>query len=267
MLVLQGVPFDTMIRQLRRKFVDAPAVDVGQWQSLDVSDKPEMVTHELQGVSLEIPIPWDMESTQFMVEPNLPWAEDHFRERVSGVPLNPPPSHEWWPFNQRGNAEHLKEEKFSHTYPERFWPKFANEGTKRPNGRQVWVPHNGIRYEYGDLSDVIDQLKKSPLTRQAYLPVWFPEDTGAVHGERVPCTLGYLFMVRKQRLHITYYIRSCDFLRHFRDDVYMAMRLCQWMVEETGLEIRPGQLKMHIESFHVFAGDLPRLRREVESTK
>src|SRR3954468_15378336 len=90
----------------------------------------------------------------------------------------------------------------------------------------------GIRYDYGDLQDVVDMLVRSPYTRQAVLPVWFPEDTGAVHGERVPCTLIYHWMLRDGRLHCFYDIRSCDFVRYFRDDVYFAMRLTQWLIEQ-----------------------------------
>lgn len=241
----------------------ANRVDVGEWQSLDVSDKEHMVSHEVAFVSLSIAIPETIYDMQLQVEPNLPWAEDHFLERVSGMPLNPPPSAAWWPYAQKNNAEHKKDEKFSHTYPERFWPKHAgHEGSYLPE-------ISGIRYRYGDLNDVVDQLVDSPLTRQAYLPVWFPEDTGAVHGERVPCTLGYNFLIRENRLSVVYFIRSCDFLRHFRDDAYMAMRLAHWVAKELkdrdygqfeSLDL--GKLIMHITSLHVFEGDLPKMRKE-----
>lgn len=234
---------------------DGETIDSGRWQSQDVSD-PNYRTIEVQGVVFQTPLSDSLASWQSRVKANLPWAEDHFQERVSGIPHNPPPSHEWWPFNRKANAEHMKNEQFSHTYPERFWPKWANSscvhGLQHP-------AREGVRYEYGDLTDVIDLLQREPLTRQAYLPVWFPEDTGVVHGERVPCTLGYLFSIRNNQLSITYYIRSCDYFRHFADDVYMAGRLAQWMIER--LENRgrdvylPGVLTMYIESFHCFEGD------------
>lgn len=233
-------------------------VDVGEWQSIDVSDRPEMVTRELFDVTVKVPIP-DMVDDQIAIfEPNMPWAEDHFQERVSGFPHNPPPSHEWWPFNKQ-NEIFQKEEKFSHTYPERFWPRRAE---KLSNGE---MGNRGIRFEYGDLSDVVKLLQKSPLTRQAFLPVWFPEDTGAHHGERVPCTLGYHFVVRQGRLNCFYYIRSCDFLRHFRDDVYMACRLALWVADQLP-DVKMGDLTMHISSLHVFAGDLPMMRNKLDET-
>lgn len=242
-------------------------VEVGQWQSQDVSDKPEMVSRELRHVRVHVDIPNSPEVLKDWIRPNLPWAEDHFQERIGGEPLNPPPSEAWWPHAQAGNADHKDDSTFSHTYPERMWPKMANVGEVRPNGRQVFVPHNGIRYEYGDLNNVIDLLVKNPLTRQAYLPIWFPEDTGAVDGQRVPCTLGYHFLVRNGLAEMVYHIRSCDLLRHFADDVYMACRLLQHVVgimQGRGINVTASSLIMNISSLHVFRGDYPNITYQLK---
>lgn len=274
MRVYQGMTFADMVGQLLEDFSGAALpVDVGQWQGLDIKGDRSKVTWELREASLVIGMPDSMSEVQSLISPNLPWAEDHFQERVAGQPLNPPPSQAWWPFAQQGHADHLKEGKFSHTYPERFWPKYA--GYEFEEGAGDWSPwdgwnphhpaHQGIRFDYGDLLDVVGRLIDNPWTRQAYLPVWFPEDTGAPKGERVPCTLGYLFMIRDNKLHVTYHIRACDFMRHFRDDVYMAIRLGQWVLENfmygafqhdlhSG-DITMGELTMHISSFHIFEGD------------
>jgi thymidylate synthase len=236
--------------------LSAPQVDVGEWQAQKISD-PAMVTRELQNTIFELDIPRTVELLQQEVKPNLPWAEDHFQERVSGKPLNPPPSSEWWPHAQQSNKEHTDDYGlFSHTYPERFWPKRAGFKYGDSGGP---IDNRGIRYPYGDLDDLVLQLQHSPYTRQAYLPVWFPEDTGSVQGQRVPCTLGYQFLVRERKVHVTYLIRSCDFLRHFPDDVYMAGRLLQWVTEHLdGFGV--GTLTMWMGSFHIFEGDVPMLR-------
>lgn len=233
---------------------EAPIVDVGEWQAIR-GDIPQGKTIEIEDVTLTLEIPETVEELQDEVNPNLPWAEEHFQERVSGIPYNPPPSHVRWPFAQAGNAVHISDEKFSHTYPERFWPKFAGV-----NGQ--WHSNFGLRYPYGDLEDVVQLLKRNPYTRQAYLPVWFPEDTGAVDGQRVPCTLGYHFLVREGKLKIVYYIRSCDFFRHFNDDVYMACRLGQWMA--TALNVEVGRLVMHISSMHIFSVERERVAEIVK---
>ena len=232
------------------------------WQALDVSDREEMIPLELLNVTTEVPIPESVALTQALIKPNLPWAEDHFLERVSGVPHNPPPSHVNWPHARKGNEKHRVDGKFSHTYPERFWPKWANGGRHERYGGDS--PNIGLRYYLGDLGDLVGLLRKDLHTRQAFLPVFFPEDTGATHGQRIPCTLGYHFMVRQGKMHIVYYIRSCDFLRHFKDDVYMAMRLAQWVrdqIEIEKLEIAMGDLTMHVASMHVFRGDLRLMRK------
>lgn len=240
--------FQEEYRVIAGELADAPVVDVGEWQAIR-GDIPQAKTIEVEDVTLYFEIPEYMEDLQEDVEPNLPWAEEHFQERISGIPHNPPPSHVRWPFAQRGNADHISDEKFSHTYPERLWPKFV--------GGDSFSINRGIRYAYGDLADVIQLLKKNPHTRQAYLPIWFPEDTGATEGQRVPCTLGYHFMLRNGQLKIVYYIRSCDFFRHFNDDVYMAARLCQHVANEIG--VSPGKLIMHISSMHIFSVERDRV--------
>jgi thymidylate synthase len=114
------------------------------------------------------------------------------------------------------------------------------------------------------LDDLVTILADEPTTRQAFLPVWFPEDLIAIRdGKRVPCTLGYHFIMRGGQLHIVYYLRSCDFVRHMRDDSYMAIRLLLWVLSQCRLaapdkewdKITPGTLTQHMTSLHCFASD------------
>lgn len=221
-------------------------VKTEKWQGIPSPDDMwETMNH-----SFQMFIPETIEELKKEVRPNLPWADEHFAERVSRIPYNPPPSHVRWPFAQKDNKEFREEDKFSHTYPERIWPTTA----ERKDSVNM-----GIRFTYGDFDDVFNLIKREPYTRQAFLPIWFPEDTGTVHNERVPCTIGYHFMRRGDRLHMNYYIRSCDLIRHFRDDVYMACRKLFWLLErlkeddpETWKDVKPGYYAMHIVSLHCF---------------
>jgi hypothetical protein len=237
----------------------APIIEVGEWQG-QIHDGPQTRTAELEDVTFATFIPEDLENFQHVFHPNLPWAEDHFRERVSGEPLNPPPSSAYWPWTVQGHAQHAQNQQFSHTYPERYWPKYADRpGTVQEVMNLGYMPRGGIRYRYGDLSDVVKLLHTRPYTRQAYLPVWFPEDTGAVANQRVPCSLGYHFMIRENRLTVRYFMRSCDLLRHFRDDVYLTARLAWWIAERLP-NVTAHAIVMHISSLHAFEADLPVLR-------
>jgi hypothetical protein len=261
--------FEQQENELRRTLMQMPIVNRGEWQA-KVGVPEGMRTPEMTHVQLKFKLPELPHELIEMVDPNLPWAEDHFQERVSGEPLNPPPSHTEWPYGQSKNEGHMVEGKFSHTYPERFWPVWAEAETFVTGTK---IANSGIRFEYGDLNDLVELLIRNPYTRQAYLPVWFPEDLRAARErQRVPCTLGYHFLATERKLDITYNIRSCDFMRHFRDDVYMAGRLCQWVVSKMNYYLEggdeawePGILVMNIGSLHCFEGDLPKMRLDIKA--
>jgi len=227
-------------------------VDTSSWQG-KVDEK--FSTLEVIDYSFTCQVSPDLDTLEDQIKPNLPWARDHFLERVGGEPLNPGEQYRNWPYYKEDTFRTEIDGKFTHTYMERFWTP----------------PKPGIRYPFGNLQDVGNLLIKDPLTRQAYLPVWFPEDTGATHGGRVPCTLGYHFLCRGDKLHVFYDIRSCDLLRHFQDDIYLACRLLLWVLSELKdsennfwKSITPGSLTMHTHSLHIFKGDIPILKYKLE---
>lgn len=240
-------------------------IETESWQGI----KSPIRMFEAFDIAFKCPMPHTIPTLEDEIKPNLPWAFDHFQERISGIPYNPPPSSEYWPYNIEGNKAHKKGDEFSHTYPERFWPKnagtdFRGEIVEHGSGIRVmgFNPEiRGIRFGYGDLNDVVNLLHKEPHTRQAYLPIWFPEDTGVVEGQRVPCTLGYLFRLVDSHIHITYKIRSCDYYRHFRDDIYMAGLLLfdvlyrLRMLDDGWGQIDVGEFKFQADSLHIFASE------------
>ena len=264
--------FSVVFMTLRDKLMVADPVDVGEWQSQHKS----VVMRELLHVAFDMPLPTTQVQAAEYTGARMPWAEDHFLERVGGEPLNPSPSEAWWPFREKKdgdtNTSHKSEgQAFSHTYPERMWPKWANV-PQELEPATGYPPNRGLRFGLGDLRDVVMQLYSHPLTRQAYLPIWFPEDTGAVHGKRVPCTLGYHFIIRDGKLDISYFMRSTDLVRHFQDDVYLAIRLAQWVVEEVNKEfeykynepqqypLEVGRLIFHTANLHIFDQDVDILK-------
>jgi thymidylate synthase len=242
--------------------LSAPEVNVGEWHSQKV-DHPLLVTKELLDVAIEFTPCDTVSALQHQIKPNLPWAEEHFEERVGRVPLNPPPSHKIWPWAHKQHQT-IEGEKFSHTYPERYWPKHAGHWLHTCEDEEWEDGRVGIRFEYGDLDDVVAMLRRNGNTRQAYLPVWFPEDTGAVHGERVPCSLGYHFLVREGKLSVRYYLRSCDFVRHFDDDMYLTSRLLLWVRQQLP-GVMVGKVIAYISSLHIMKGDEAKLRQELEN--
>lgn len=261
--------FSTAINYVGRQLKDMPIeIPAGRWQSTDMSHDPAARMKEVLNISFQVSLGWNENASAYAgdIQPNLPWAENHFLERVCGAPLNPGVQWVEWPWALSANRHRTEDGKFSHTYMERYWPKLAGDDEHSTKGAL-----RGVRYKYGDLDDVVNHLLGDPLTRQAYLPVWFPEDTGVVHGERVPCTLGYHFIQRGHSLHSTYYIRSCDFFRHFRDDLYLSVRLQLWLLQQLRQrenpesmtrfwdEVKMGLFTFHCVSMHLFVNDWNKL--------
>lgn len=138
------------------------------------------------------------------------------------------------------------EPKFETNYMSRYWPRGDND--------ERYIGLYG--QQYGDLNDLVSLLRREPHTRQAYFPQFFPEDTALPADARKPCTLGYQFLRRGDRLHIYYPMRSCDFFRHWGDDCYLTVRLGLWLLEQLEWhDVKIGSFTMHCTSLHMFEND------------
>lgn len=245
-----------------------------RWQGIDVSKSMYMETYELLNHSSTVELNGtDLSIYQKEIQPDLPWADNHFEERVCGYPLNP--GFQWHEWRHGKGADSFREAdgRFNHNYMERFWPKYARKVPPsefpQPEKLVGLEPHRGIYYVYGDLNDLVGLLNREPLTRQAFLPMFFPEDTGSVHQGRAPCSLGWHFICRDKRLHCVYYLRSCDLINHWRNDLYMTVRLMIWVLTQLRLsptggeywvDVDLGLLTTHITSFHCFRGEFSQIR-------
>lgn len=192
-------------------------------QDMDVSNDPGYLTHEL------------MNYTYSLIEPESAWEDlperleeyvtAEFAERMGPIHLNPGLS---WKVDADYWQQFLHNGKFSYTYSERMVPYI-----------------NAVKV----------LLQGNSETRQAWLPIWHPDDLLSTGGDiRVPCSLGYHLMVRQGSLHLHYVMRSCDFIKHFRKDVVLAV-LYQNFFRQL-LQVSMGYFTHTIFSLHAFAKDL-----------
>lgn len=240
---------DLMIYSYKKIIYEAKNVELCGWQG----DRKKREFLEYIGFHCRAKMVEDLEILKEYVKPSLPWADIHFEERVSGIPYNPPPSYKLWN-DKSGEWMNKDKDIFSHTYPERMWPKTLIK--------------KGIRFNFGDLNDLVKILIDNPATRQAYMPMFIHEDLiAALSKERVPCSLGWHFIIRGKYLHLFYFLRSVDVIRHLHNDVYLANRLAIWVkdkliTESTGnkkeffSKIKLGFLDISITSLHCFSSDL-----------
>jgi hypothetical protein len=267
--------FPGVLDFLSRMMTEAPEVCQDRWQGFDVRGRPDARCYELRNVCFEADLQGieDLGIWKSEIRPNLPWADDHFAERVGGEPLNPGVQWRNWPWGRSADRFRRPDEKFNHTYLERLWPRWAR---RTPGGRfTADSPRpadeglRGIDRRVGDLDDLVDLLVRDPPTRQAWIPLFFPEDTGWGDGGRKMCSLGYQLLLRDGRLHLWYPLRSCDFAHHLRDDLYLAVRMLLWVLgrcraadRATWGPVVPGTLGFHATSLHIFEADALRLRKE-----
>ena len=193
-----------------------------------IEGNPEYETTELQNYCYTI---LDAKSSEI---PNViqPWADAEFIERITepkdGNFINPG---EAWKLRENVWGEFFHNGKFGYSYNELLWNN--NQFTK-----------------------IIERLKEDPDSRQLWISLWDPtRDPDLLGGvSRVPCSLGYGFQVREGKLNMHYVMRSCDFSTHFSNDVYLAIKLLEYVAELTGYEV--GNFTHTIFSLHVYRKDL-----------
>lgn len=195
------------------------------YQDKFVADNPDFATLELQNYGYTVTRPKSADLT-----PTQPWADEEWKERVSGMngaPVNP------------GTAWKLREE---------VWCEFLqSDGT--------------FAYSYGDrfsrreqIKLIINRIKEDPDSRQLFISVYDPSDILKMGGiSRIPCSLGYIIQIRKGKLNFTYLQRSVDFVTHFQNDVYLAVKMQEYLSEYT--HYPPGNFTHFVNSLHMFKKD------------
>ena len=197
-------------------------------QDKNIEGNPEYETTELQNYCYTI---LNAKSTEI---PNVtqPWADAEFKERITkpenGQFINP------------GEAWKLREN---------IWGEFFHNG-------KFGYSYNELIWNNDQFTKIVNRLKEDPDSRQLWISLWDPErDPDLLGGvSRVPCSLGYAFQVREGKLNMHYVMRSCDFSTHFANDVYLAIKLLEYVAELTGYEV--GNFTHTIFSLHVYRKDL-----------
>lgn len=165
-----------------------------------------------------------------------PWADAEFEERIQDpwefgdAPLFINPGKAW---ELRPNIwnDYMHEGEFAYTYNERIW-----------NSDQILK--------------IIKRLKEDHDSRQLWLSIWdLHKDIDNLGGiSRVPCSLGYNFQFRDGKLNMHYVMRSCDFNTHFCNDVYLAIKLLEYVAEKA--EMKVGNFTHTMFSLHVYKKDI-----------
>lgn len=201
-------------------------VQLETMQDKVIKGDPDYFTNELLGYSFMVTNTDDLIELPLAFEKvhEIEWAEEEFKERISPELINPGEAYkirEVW-------EEFMHDGKFSYTYNER------------------------MRYQ---IDNVIECLKTTPHSRNALIVLWEPIDNTRIGGKaRVPCSIYYQFLIRNGKLNLIYNIRSNDLMQHWCWDVYLAIKLQEYIADKIGRE--KGWFMQQIGSLHSYQKDL-----------
>lgn len=206
------------------------------YQNKVIEGKDEMITKEIVMYSyalLGLPDPDNL----FIFEgPNArTWADAEFKERVDPTSGNP------------GEAWEIRKD---------VWEEFLT-----PDGRMDYTYSERLN-DYTGLDQAITLLRKDPDTRQAWIPIFWPEDLTVAGGKnRIPCSLGYQLLLRDGKLNLIYIQRSADAVKHWGNDIYLAHRMMKYAAGL--LRVGEGTLYHTITSLHSYKRDWPTLENGI----
>lgn len=225
-----------MIEEVKRDLKEM-GIDVfpKTMQDRNIEGNPDYFTKELQNYSYCL---LNARSAD-IPDVSQPWADAEFGERITD-PWHRPQTLGIPTFINPGRAWELRPE---------VWKDYIH------NGKMAYT-YNELLWNNDQVTKVIDRLRQDPDSRQLWISLWSPSrDPDLLGGiSRVPCSLGYGLQVREGKLHLHYVMRSCDFVTHFRNDVYLAIRFLEWVAEKTGYEV--GNFTHTMFSLHVYAKDV-----------
>lgn len=204
----------------------------------------EQYVKELMGVDFKIDKPmlnWK-EAISYLfkekeeTEKIFKYCKQEIKDRTCGKPLNP------------GNSYLIRND---------YWSNFLEN-----TGKFSYQYSERINYN-NQLESVIDCLKKDSGTRQAVLSIWNPDlDMNSKKlggGNRIPCSLNYQYLIRNNRLHCIYHMRSSNFFEHLPIDLICAAGMMDYIVKrlkKTYPDLKVGTLSYLGGSLHGFKWSL-----------
>lgn len=232
---------DALNETFRDLKVRGISVECNSYQDKKLEGEDRYVK-ELTGVAFKIDKPSlnKDEAIKYIYQDEFPkiikYCKQEIKDRCSGKQLNPGNSYKIRPDMWNKFLEGTG--KFSYQYAERLW-------------------------DNKQFRTVIDVLKNDKGTRQAVLSVWnyekdmLPEKVGG--GNRIPCSLNYQFLIRNNRLHCIYSMRSNSAIEHCCIDLYCATGLMEYVVKELKVnypDLKIGSLTYICGSLHAFHWNL-----------
>ena len=140
--------------------------------------------------------------------------------------------------------------KFSDSYARKEWAWYLsgdNKVTEIKKLAKIWdkmhggddVVNSNYGYQWlrnGQLDRCVDQLKKDPNSRQAWISIYDGKEKIKYQYD-TPCTIGVGFDIKNGKLDMTVVMRSNDLVYGFCNDQYCFSKLQEMVADRLGIEI------------------------------
>lgn len=231
-----------MVEEVKRDLAEMGiVVRPATMQDKYVKGNPDYETKELQNYS------YCLLNARSQDIPGVtqPWADAEFKERVTDP---------WDIRTHDGKVDSFSIPEYIN--PGEAWKLREEVWSEYMHGGKLAYTYNELLWNNDQLTKIMNRLKEDPDSRQLWISLWNPDkDPDFLGGvSRVPCSLGYGLQVRDGKLNLHYVMRSCDFVTHFRNDVYLAIKFLEWVAEKTGYPV--GDFTHTMFSCHVYNKDI-----------
>jgi thymidylate synthase len=191
---------------------------------------------EIRDVTYEILWPWERFIPYKNLHQSKLWAYSEVLSEF--LNLNPPLTEYY------GNKDTAE-----------FMQKF-HRGDGRANYMYGERWHNNQAFQ-----NILHHLQYDKYSRQAVMNIWDSSIDLQGNETNLPCTIIHQFMVREDKLNLHVYIRSNDFFKGFKYDVYLNSFILEAFAGF--LKCGVGSLIFTVGSFHVYENDYPKLHNLV----
>jgi len=143
----------------------------------------------------------------------------------------------------------------SYLYREEFWKQYLN------NEGKFDYTYNERLHLNSQWIKAIETLKLDKGNRQAIISIWNPsEDINYTNGiKRVPCSIYYHIIIRDDKVHLIYRMRSSDLVNHLPIDLYLATLTLEKALVDLRTrypELKAGYLFFSSDCLHVLHEDI-----------
>lgn len=138
------------------------------------------------------------------------------------------------------------------TAMQRFAPQYINYAEE--DGKAYGAYGSRLFSSFNKIAAAIEALREKPDTRRCFVSLWEPFDLVVGHGpsakKDVPCTLGWTFLIRDDKLNMIVKMRSQDAWLGMPYDIFWNCIAMHTIASELNIEL--GMYVHQCDSIHVY---------------